>query len=246
MPSLAFEHAVHRAAERAVRSFGVDIRRLREDAGIPRAVLARQAGIDRSHLRRIEEGETSPSIEASVRLTLALGADLSLRAYPNTGSPIRDRHQAPIEESLLRLAHPRWGRYSEVAVRRPARGWIDIGLYSEAERLFVAIEIESAPRRLEQLIRWHGDKAASLPSWTGWSHLATEPTVSMLLIVRDTRANRELAASSRRLLRAVYPSDPRDALEALAGSAIWPGSALLWAVRNGARTPTPYRIVARP
>jgi hypothetical protein len=61
--------------------------------------------------------------------------------------------------------------------------------------------------------------------------------VSRLLVVRWTRANREAAAAARRVLREAYPADPRDALEALTGTAAWPGSAMIWARlgKGGAR-----------
>jgi transcriptional regulator with XRE-family HTH domain len=247
MSTPGFERAVRRATQEALRSFGTDIRRLREDAGITRTQLAHAAGIDSSYLGRIEDGEAKPSLEVCLRLSLALGADLPLRAYPNTGSPIRDRHQAPIEEALLRISHPRFQRFAEIAVRRPARGWIDLGLHDSSQPVFVATEVESMLRRLEQQLRWAADKAASLPSWQHWGRLDPVPAVSTLLIIRDSRANREVADEFRRLLRAAYPADPRDAYDALTTPALWPGSAMLWAIRDGqAAERASYRIVARP
>ena len=46
---------------------------------------------------------------------------------------------------------------------------------------------------------------------------------------RWTRTNRDVAAAARRLLREAYPADPRDALDAITGTATWPGPALVWA-----------------
>src|SRR5689334_4870790 len=116
MSTAAFERAVERAIRRALDGFGADIKRLREDAGLTRSELARAAGIDASYLGRIEDCEAKPSVQVCVRLTVALGADLALRAYPNTGSPIHDRHQAPIAESMLHVTHRRWQRFAELAV----------------------------------------------------------------------------------------------------------------------------------
>lgn len=177
------------------------------------------------------------------RLALALGADLSRRLYPNTGPLIRDRHQAPIAEALLAIAHPRWQRFAEVAVWQPSRGWIDLGFHDAHQRMFVATEIQSNLRRLEQLVRWSTAKAESLPSWEGWAHLG-QVTASRLLVVRDTRATRRTVDEFRGLLRTAFPADGRETLESLTGVSAWPGPAMLWAEPDRAR-PGVYRIVAR-
>ena len=221
-----------------------DIVRHRADAGITRAELARAAGVDRAFLRRIEAGAASPSVDTYARLAIALGDDLSVRLYPNTGPTIRDRFQSTIAESLLSLVHARWRRFAEIAVRRPSRGWIDLGLFDPGAMLLVAVEIQSELRRLEQLIRWGAEKAASLPSWDGWSQLGGEVATSQLLIVRDTRATRAIGREFRRLLRAAYPADPVDALHALQSVTAWPGSAVLWA--SGPAADGSIRLVARP
>ena len=120
--------------------------------------------------------------------------------------------------------------FNEPHSTKPIEDAVGWGLDTTAETL-VATELESGFRRLEQLIRWSAEKAASLPSsdpWTAWSRDAL-PAVSRLLVVRRTRANRETAVAARRQLRQAYPADPRDALEALTGTAAWPGPALIWA-----------------
>lgn len=221
-----------------------DVLRLRTDADVTLAELARASGVDPSYLRRIEAGLAQPSVETYVRLAVALGADLGVRLHPNTGPTIRDRHQARIAESLLSVIHPRWQVFSEVAVRNPSRGWIDLGLHDPRGGVFVAVEIQSELRRLEQLIRWSSEKAASLPSWEGWAHLGEAPDVSQLLVVRDTRATRSGAQEFRRVLATACPADGEDALAAVSGLATWPGPAILWASDRGAVGST-IRIVAR-
>ena len=220
----------HAAALR--KRLAEDLRRLREDAGASRAAVARLAGVDPTLIRRIEDGTIRPTVETYARITAALGADLATRVYPNTGPKIYDRHQAAMAEVVIGSAHVRWLRAVEVAVRRPAKGWIDLALFDRAARLVVATELESDLRRVEQLIRWSGEKADSFGSSEvvkGWMADGRAPDVSRLLVVRWTRANREAVATARRLLREAYPADPRDALESLAGTAAWPGPALIWA-----------------
>jgi hypothetical protein len=115
-----------------------------------------------------------------------------------------------------------------VLVHRPARGSIDLGLHEPRERLLVASELQSELRRLEQLFRWHAQKVESLPSWEGWVRLSEVPAVSRLLVVRRTRATREVAAQFAAQLRAVLPAHPDDAVAALTGTSAWPGPALVW------------------
>jgi transcriptional regulator with XRE-family HTH domain len=236
--------AIERLVQRLVSGLGEDLRRLREDAGVSRAALARAAGLDASYVARIENGTASPSIETAARLILALGADPAFRLYPATGSPIRDRHQTPIASALVDALHPRWRPYAEINVHRPARGWIDLGLLDTARPCVVATEIQSEMRRVEQLLRWSRAKADSLPSWDGWTHLGGGTLISQLLVIRETRANRLVAAAAAPLLRTAYPANPHAALESLTRGFPWPGSAILWAVRDRGNAGM-YRIAVR-
>jgi transcriptional regulator with XRE-family HTH domain len=221
---------------RVRRAVADDLRRFREDAGLTRVAVARAAGVDPSTITKLEAGVLSPSLEVYMRVAAALGLDFTARPYPNTGPPIHDRHQAAMAELVLAARHPRWQASPEVAVRQPARGWVDIALHDPGAGVLFATELESLLRRIEQLLRWSGEKADSLQSaseWRAWAR-SGEPAVHRLLVVRWTRDNREAASAARRQLREAYPSDARDALEALTGTAAWPGSALVWARLDGA------------
>jgi transcriptional regulator with XRE-family HTH domain len=238
-----FERAVKGRTRAILATFGTDVQRLREDSALSRAALARAAGLDASYLAEVEGGVANPSLETCARLSLGLGADFPLRLYPTTGPAVRDRHQSAIAEVTLASAASLWARFPEIAVRHPARGWIDIGLHDPRGGVFVATEIQSELRRIEQLIRWSEEKASALPSWNGWAHLGDEPEISRLLIVRETRTNRATAEAFRRLLRAAYPADGRDALAALTGHQTWPGAAIIWAARD--RAGGGYRLTVR-
>ena len=235
MPSPRALAQAHRVAERLHRTLGEEARRLREDAGIPRTTLASAAGVDEGFLRRIEDGRARPSLETYARLANAVGADLTAHLYPNTGPAIRDRHQARIAEFLLAQLHPRCQSYSEVAVRQPARGWIDLVLHEPREASVIAVEIQSNLPRLEPLLRWSEQKAMSLPSWEGFAHLGAVMTTSRLLVVRSTRATRTVGREFARQIESAYPAHPQDALGSLTGTHQWPGAAWLWVdLRPGA------------
>ena len=161
-----------------------------------------------------------------------------MRIFACASTRIRGRSSGtgtrpPCSRRCSAILHPRWHAFSEVAVRRPSRGWIDAVLHDPRAGLAVATELQSELRRLEQLVRWSGEKAASLPSWDGWDRLGDEPRIDRLLIVRRTRATREVAAADERQLRVAFPAHPDDALAALTGTAPWPGAALVWSVVDG-------------
>jgi transcriptional regulator with XRE-family HTH domain len=223
------DRAARRAAERANKALVADLERACADAGITHRELAAASGVDSGYLSRILRGTVRPSLDTYARLAVPMGLDLTARLYPNTGPAIRDRHQGSMLELLLRYRHPRWHAFTEVDVRRPSRGWIDAALHDPREAVLVASELQSELRRLEQLIRWQAAKADALPSWDGWAQLGQEPRISRLLIVRQTRATRTVAAEFAGQLRAAYPAHPDDALAALAGTQPWPGAALVWA-----------------
>lgn len=230
-----------RTADRVHRELGEDARRLREDVGLSRRVIAEAAGVDHAFLGRIEEGRAHASLDTHARLAGALGASLGAHLYPNTGPALRDRHQARILEWLLTQLHSRWQPYLEVAVRQPARGWIDVVLHDPKDASVVAVEIQSQLRRLEQLIRWSAEKATALPSWEGFAQLGPVGTPSRLLLVRSTRATRQVGRDFARQLETAYPAHPADALSALAGTKPWPGPALIWVDLR----PDAVRLLAR-
>jgi transcriptional regulator with XRE-family HTH domain len=210
-----------------------DLQRLRADAGVSQVAIARHAGLDRSVISKLEAGTLAPTLETYQRIAAALGADFTARVYPNTGPTVRDRHSIRMADVVIGHAHQRWRISPEVGVRRPAKGWIDLALHDPDARIVVATELESDLRRVEQVIRWSTEKAASIASSDlarRWVDDGVEmPMVSRLLVVRHTRSNVAAVEDARRLLRQAFPADPNDAIRSLTGVAPWPGPALIWA-----------------
>ena len=95
---------------------------MREDAGRSQRTVASVAGIARSHLTDIEAGDAEPSILVLERIGAALGADLGVRYFANTGPRIRDHLQVAMSEAVLRELHTRWRATPEVPVYRPVHG----------------------------------------------------------------------------------------------------------------------------
>jgi transcriptional regulator with XRE-family HTH domain len=224
------------ASDRLRRRLGEEIARSRLDQGFSQSTLARAAGIDRSHLSRIERGVGDPSLETLVALSLALGTDLAVRLYPNTGSPLRDRHQAGMADAFLAALHERWRPWLEVPVRAPTRGLIDLVLEDHAHRILVATELESTISRLEQHLRWAHEKADALRSAAAWPNWARDgdPGIERLLVLRSSRANRALIRTFETLFRTEFPARTADAIQALTTTdAVWPGPAIVWVEVGG-------------
>lgn len=106
--------AIGRRTKATLSGAMVDLERLRSDAGISRRRIALAAGIDPGYLTQLLAGDRQPSVAVLVALATALGADLSIRAFPTTGPNIHDRNQARIVEELVRIAHPSWRRSVEL------------------------------------------------------------------------------------------------------------------------------------
>jgi transcriptional regulator with XRE-family HTH domain len=230
MGETRLQRDARRHAVELKRAIGGEIRRLREDAGLTQAAVARTAGIDPSYLSLIEDGEREARYAALSSIGAVLGADLAVRLFAHTGPRIHDRSQAAMEEAFLRSLSPRWTASPEVPVRRPARGVIDVVLDDRTRPLLVAGELQSQLRRLEQQIRWHREKELSLPSADLWPFAAAAgaPATSRLLVLRSTRDTRELARTFEATLDAAYPARVGDAVAALTSNAPWPGPAIVW------------------
>jgi transcriptional regulator with XRE-family HTH domain len=231
-----------KALERIRSTISADARRLRLDAGLSLARVAEASGISRSHLNEVELGTADCSLPTLVAIADALGADASVRLYPNTGPLVRDHLQARIIEELLRTAHPRWRLFTEVPVYRPARGRVDVVLHDPTAAVLIATEVHSQVRRLEQQLGWARLKAESLASADLWGRLDREPVVGQLLVLRCTRATREMARSFESTLRTAYPARAADVFAAVASTGEWSGNGLLWADVTRASV----RILDRP
>lgn len=209
---------------------GEQIRQMRLDAGVSLAEVARMVGVHPSHIARIESAQANPSLDVLTALAVAFGADVSLRFFPGSGPRLRDRFQAVMVESILRQLDPRWRVELEVPISRPSRGVIDLVLTDRHRAISVAAEAQSQIRRLEEQIRWAGEKADGLRErLVGDGARGADHGVSKLLILRSTVATREIARRFAATLAAAYPARAEDIARALtSASHPWPGSGVLW------------------
>ena len=229
-----------RGRQRSVRvAVAAELERVRRDENVSLRRLGKAVGVDPSHLARVVTGDRSPSLDAIVAAATGLGHDVSIRLFPTTRPPVRDHIQARMIEALLEALHPRWVARLEVAVYQPVRGVIDVVLQDRASGDIVAAEAHSALHAVERQLRWAGQKADALPSARGWpwSDRPEPPRIGHLLILRSSRAMRDLVATVPRTFATAYPARTSAATDALtSGSAPWPGDAIVWIQVDGAAT----------
>jgi len=228
MSSIGPRELQHRRADLA-RWLGQQIREHREEGAITQAQLATCAGISQSMLSKVEAGSALPGLEVLIALSACLGTDLGVRLFPTSGPRIHDRFQAPMVEALVAHLGPPWQARPEVVVRS-ARGVIDVVLSRELDRLTVACECHSELRRLELVLRRANEKTEGLRG-----QVDGRGTVSSMLLLRSTRGTREVTRAFEATLAAAYPARASDAVAALAGTAAWPGPAIVWAAVEGGR-----------
>jgi transcriptional regulator with XRE-family HTH domain len=218
--------AIARERDRRLRHLsmriGDEVRQLRLDAGVSLRELGDATQIDPSHIARIEKARVRPSLDVLTAVSVALGANMSLRFYADTGPRIHDRHQAPMIETLLRALDPNWIPQLEVVVPGRLRGAADLLLTHRTNRVVVVGEAQSQFRRIEQQLRWIGEKAAAFASED-----ETRLT-SRLLLLRSTESTRAITRAFATTLSAAYPARSIDVFDALTGTTRWPGAGILW------------------
>jgi DNA-binding XRE family transcriptional regulator len=210
------------------RRIGSNMADQRLETGVTQRQLATCAGIDQGFLSRIEAGEAKASLDVLLAIATCLGSELGVRLFPTAGPRLHDRFQAPMIDALIRLVGPGWRTTPEVPVRA-ARGVVDLLLARRLDHLTVVCECHSELRRLELVMRRMAEKTGALQAE------ATAGAVSSTLLLRSTRATREIAKAYEATLAAAFPARTADVLDALRGSAAWPGPGIVWATVEAGR-----------
>lgn len=247
MGRTTFEQVIADRQRQHRRAIGEEIRVAREDAGLSIRAVARAAGIDPSHLSRVEAGDRGMSQDALVAVASAIGCRVSTKLFTTDGPRLRDHLQARMVEAVVGAAHRRWRPRLEVGVYRPVRGVIDLVLADVEHPDLVAGEAHSQLRSAEGQLRRAGEKADGLGAAAAWSWeedgaaggvgTRDAPRLSRLLVPRSCRATHDLVRTLPHLFRAAYPADPAVAYAALTTSGPrWPGDAILWVTIHGAAT----------
>jgi transcriptional regulator with XRE-family HTH domain len=195
-----------RRAQRHVLDIGEGFLEQRIALGLSQAHVAAAVGMKRVKYGRIERGQVAAPILELDRVAAVLGLELSVRLYPG-GVPVRDGAQATRLMRFLIHVRPPLRHAVEVGLpsrdgRPEQRAW-DAMLRGGGER--TACELEMRVRDVQAMRRRHDLKRRD------------DPTEHFLLLIADTRHNRQVIAAFAGLfadLPRLRPSVVHAALEA--------------------------------
>ena len=201
------EDPVDRAVRRFRRQLGdvfEDLRSARSSAGLSQKMVADRVGISRSRLSRIEVGDESlVPAEILARLAGVVGLDISLRAYPG-GRRLRDGTQTRVLDRVRDRLGIQWSWQAEAPLAIPGdqRAWDLVGTH-RVTGLVIWVEAESRLRDSQALLR-----RLALKRRDG-------AATRLILVLNDTRANREAAREAATSLAGAFPSPMRSAIPRL-------------------------------
>jgi transcriptional regulator with XRE-family HTH domain len=199
---------------------GEEFREARLSVGLALARVGEAVDMSASQVSRIERGLLpTASVDQLARIGAVLGLDVRVRGYPGP-DPIRDAPQNGLLDRLRLRLHPTLSLPREVPIQGAShqRAWDGMmrGLQGGPEdRSNMPVEGET---------RIHDYQAQTRRIWLKAAD-AGEPYV--LLVVADTRRNREAIRAAGTAIDDAFPVPARRALAALAVGEHPGGSALV-------------------
>lgn len=206
-----------RRAQDAFVRLAIEFRQARIAAGLSLRDVAVACGASYPQLWRFERGKLARVVVADVGAWFAVvGRDLSLKAYP-AGDPIRDRAQRAVLGRLRSRIDPSLAWREEVAlpIAQDLRAWDAVISGRVPAPWRARIEAETNAADVQALERRLRLKARD------------DPDGHVILLLSDTRANRETLPSLRQGLKDLLPSGSREVLAALANGREPPGGGVL-------------------
>ncbi len=201
-------------ARRLVGELTTELRRARIDRCLSQVEVGRAVGLGGTQVCRIERGQ-SPGVSIVVlcRLLAAVGLELSARAYP-AGEPIRDRAHAAVLGRFRARLHGslRWRLEVPFPIPGDLRAWDG---YVDGRGWRVGVEAETRPGDLQALQRRLALK------------LRDGGVDALILLLSDTRHNRELLRAHGDELVERFPVPGRRAVELLAAGVSPGGNAIV-------------------
>ena len=189
-------------ARRRLTGIGDELCQARLTAGLTQTEVAQVVGISRSQVSRIEHGLLPHVAYATLVLIGAtVGLDVPLRTFPG-GEPVRDAAQLALLSRFMDRVHPSVRKADEVPLPIPGdqRAW-DRVLSGRGWSL--TVEAESRLRDVQALLRRLALK------------LRDDGGSRLILLVADTRHNRDVLRFHDDSFADAFPGSSRDALRAL-------------------------------
>lgn len=180
--------------------------------------VADLAGVSWATEVRVELGDPHLGVETMCSVAEAVGLDVVLRVYPGNQPSLRDTGQLSLAEQLVTQAHPVWQPHIELAVGQHGES-IDLALFGAEE--IVAVEVERMATDYQNQFRRADRKREILAA----QH---RRPVRLVLVVDDTRRNREALAPHLAFIRTHLPAGSREVLGSLRRGRQLGRDGLLW------------------
>jgi transcriptional regulator with XRE-family HTH domain len=193
---------------------GRELRDARLDRNLSLREVCAAVGLSIATGSRIERGLVhGVALERLARMGAAVGLDLSTRFFP-AGSPLRDAgHSALLERLRTRLHRTlRFRTEIPLPIRGDLRAW-DAAI--DGRGWWIPVEAETKPRDFQAL-----DRRIALKQ-------RDAEVDRVVLLLGDSRHNRELIRANEAGLRARYPLAGQRALELLAAGVELRASAII-------------------
>lgn len=217
--------AIRRAADQAER-MGSEVALARATLGISRLAVARRAGVARSTVERVEAGDPSVQIRTLAAAMDAVGLDLVLRAYQGRALSLRDTGQMELVDALRSTATAYWRPRVEVAAGEFGRS-ADLVFYGADE--IQHHEVERSATDFQAQFGAASRKREALAS-------GDRRPVRLVLVIEDTRRNREALRPHTSLIGSQLPAGSRDVLRSLRRGQALGQDGLLWIRRRSPET----------
>lgn len=215
----AFDRPIDRARARAAAQIveaGLAIRAARVEHNLGTRESSREVGISPSQFSRVERG-LAPEVPLGTlaAMAAAVGLEPSLRMFPS-GRPVRDRAHVQLLADFRALISPslRWGTEVPLPIRGDARAW-DALIGGDGFR--VGVEAETRLRDVQAIQRRVGLKKRD------------SEVERVVLVLRNTRWNRETVRSAAATLTGTFPVAGHVALAMLAAGRDPGGDAIVLA-----------------
>lgn len=206
-----------RLAAADIAKAGYEIRTARQTIGKSQESVGKSSGISPAQIGRIERGSLrTVSVDQLARVGASVGLDIRVRAYPGP-DPVLEAGQVALLGRLRDRLNPDLGFRTEVPLPIPGdqRAWD--GFIDRLTGVANNMPVEADTR----LIDGQGQLRRVMLKLrdSGLEHV--------LLILADTRRNREALAATTSTFAVDFPVTPRRTLAALAAGEHPGGSALL-------------------
>jgi transcriptional regulator with XRE-family HTH domain len=210
------ERRVDRAryrADQALRRIGDELREARLTAGLTQSDLGAMVGISGSQVSRIELGQSRRVSFVTLALVAAvLGLELPLRVFPSEDT-FRDAGQlALLARFRTRLPDLRHAAELPLEIPGDRRAWDEV---ATGRGWSIPVEAETRLRDLQALERRLAVK------------LRDGRRDRLILLVADTRHNRQVLRLASDSLAAAFPVRGRDAMAALQQGRCPSGSSII-------------------